>query len=223
MTVVKSKCTVIAAVLIVLGTSANADTVLLNEGFASLAGLAGNGWVLTNNSTPLGSTGWFQGDAGIFAAQAGAPESYAAANFNNAAVGGTISNWLITPTFSTATAVAISFWARADAFAGFADHLAYGLSATGSSNTADFTLGALVTVPTTGWTQYTLSSAAKGAGTFARFAVNYSGSADVSNYLGIDTLSVTSVAAVVPEPSTWLMLGLGLLGLTAVRRRRPLR
>src|SRR5262245_2666704 len=48
------------------------------------------GWVRrANNSSTLGQTGWFQGNPGVFPAQAGAGNSYVGANFLNAAGGGT--------------------------------------------------------------------------------------------------------------------------------------
>ena len=55
-----------------------------------------------------------------------------------------------------------------------------------------------------------------GSGAMARFGIQYSGSYDTSNFVGVDSLVVTSV----PEPATGLMFGAGLLGLMAMRRRR---
>ncbi|MCM3875354.1 MAG: choice-of-anchor J domain-containing protein, partial [Thermoanaerobaculia bacterium] len=72
----------------------------LTENFDSVAGLGAAGWVLTNNSNPAGTTGWFQGNAAAFSAQGGASGSYVAANLNGATFGGNISNWLITPTLA---------------------------------------------------------------------------------------------------------------------------
>jgi PEP-CTERM motif len=66
------------------------------------------------------------------------------------------------------------------------------------------------------WTQYTLSFAAAGAGTLARFAMVYIGSSTTANYIGIDSLTVTSV----PEPGTWLLMGAGMLGMAGLVRRR---
>ena len=37
----------------------------------------------TNNSTEPGTTGWFQGNSGVFPAHSGAPAAYIAANYNN--------------------------------------------------------------------------------------------------------------------------------------------
>lgn len=206
------KKTLCALALMGIAATSQAASVTV-ENFNSVAGLADKGFILRNSSTPLGTTNWFQGDQNIFAAQAGAPNAYIAANYNNAAVDGTIDNWIITPEFSTRNSVFISFFAKADQLAGFSDTLSYGLS-TGGTNAADFTLtpGFVVTGD---WMRYDLSFAATGAETFGRFAIRYSGAANDSNYVGVDTLSIA-----IPEPSTTLILGIGLLGLIASYRRK---
>jgi hypothetical protein len=216
MTCLRLKSAAFAAVLAVSAGATHAATPLISEGFNAVSSLAASGWVLTNASSPVGSVpGWYQGDVGIFTALSGSGESYAASNYNVAAAGGTVSNWLITPAFSTATDVVVSFWAKADIADGYSDQLAYGFSASGSSSIAAFTLGAPTTV-SGNWVQYTLSFAAQGAGSTARFAVASTGSADLANYVGIDSLSVSAV----PEPAAWLMFGGGLLALAVARRRK---
>ncbi|HKE47757.1 MAG TPA: choice-of-anchor J domain-containing protein [Rhodanobacteraceae bacterium] len=69
------------------------------EGFAVVDALGARGWQTANNSVPLGTTGWSQGDPAIFEAWAGAPNSYVAADADNAGAGAqsVVSNWLITP------------------------------------------------------------------------------------------------------------------------------
>ena len=74
---------VAGAGLLMAAASVQASPLLV-EDFDNVAGLTGFGWTLTNNSSTPGLTGWFQGDQQIFASQAGAPEAYIAANFNNA-------------------------------------------------------------------------------------------------------------------------------------------
>jgi hypothetical protein len=188
---------------------------ILQENFDNMAGLTASGWVINNASSPMGITGgWYQGDQTTFSAQNGAPESYAAANYNNAASGGVLDSWLITPEFSTAHDVSVSLWLRGDAFPGFSDLISFGFS-DGSIATALFTMNPTFTAPTDGWTMYTLNLGAQGAGTTGRFAVRYSGMADASNYVGVDNLTVT-----VPEPSTILILAAGLMALTMARRRQ---
>jgi len=204
------KRALIAAAISLAAISAQASDVLLTENFDDVTTLASSGWSFLNLSFPAGTTDWAQGDQSVFTSQAGAPESYISANYNNAAAGGFIFNSLISPTFSTAAAGTITFWARAAADPGYSDALNFGFlgSSFGSFSSQLVTL-------TGEWTEYTVSYAAQGAGSVGRLVLSYVGAADSSNYIGIDTVTVTAV----PEPSTWLLMGLGLAGVAAVRRR----
>jgi hypothetical protein len=207
------KRALIAATISLAAVSAQANDVLLTENFDDITTLAGSGWTMANSSFPIDpvdGTNWYQGDTGNFAAQSGADNSYIAANYHNAAPGGFILNTLASPTFSTEVAGTISFWARAFIYDGYSDTLNFAFlgSTLGSFSSQVVTL-------TGEWTEYTISYAAQGAGSVGRLMFNYFGAADTSNYIGIDTVSVTAV----PEPSTWLLMGLGLAGVVAVRRR----
>lgn len=213
------KQALMATVITFAAASAQSQTMILSESFDSVAGLGGSGWVQTNLSSPVGTLSWFQGNSGIFASQTGAPNAYIGANFLSGADGGALANWLISPTFSTAAAGAVTFYARSAGSQGLSDHIAFGLS-TGSASTGSFTLGSAVTLGT-GWTQYSVNFAAKGAGSIGRFAIEYVGLVDDSEYIGIDTFAVTTFAtAPVPEPSTYALMALGITGLAMVRRRR---
>jgi PEP-CTERM motif len=165
-----------------------------------------------------GSTSFFQGDPFIFTSQSGAPNSYVAANFNNATEPGTINSWLITPQFSTATAGSVTFWARGDVAPGFSDTIAFGMLSSAPGAAPAVTAPTFITAPGA-WTQYTVNFAAAGPGTLGRFAMVYTGPAATSAYIGIDTLTVTAV----PEPGSWLLMGAGLLAMGGLvqRRSRP--
>jgi len=195
--------------------SAKAD-LLLSEGLDNVGALAGQGWVLNNESVPPGPVeGWFQGDIVTFTSHRGAPEAYIALNFLAAEPGGFLDNWMITPEFSTATSVLVSFWLRAEPFEGTSDQVRFGFS-DGSDDLLDFALDTVVTFPTDGWTRYTISLGSQGAGSTGRFGFQHFGVADLSNYVGLDTLTINEV----PEPSMAMILGLGLAGFAVARRRR---
>lgn len=209
----KLRVSIAALVMVGIAAAVQAQTSI-QEGFENVSTLTSRGWLISNVSSPVGPTGWFQGDSSQFRAQAGSGSSYIAANFNNALPGGTINDWLISPSFSVAQGGTVSFWTRADVAEGFGDTLRFGFS-NGSASFASFALGAAQTISDT-WTRYSFTFAAQ-PGASARFALLYSGAADVSNYVGIDSFSVTPV----PEPETWalMLLGISSLGLIARRRR----
>lgn len=87
--------------------------VSCTEGFENVAGLTSKGWVIKNNSDPLGTTNWFQGIAARFPAQAGSNNSYASADSNNASGQfPVLSDWLITPDIAFASGSTFSFYTR---------------------------------------------------------------------------------------------------------------
>ncbi len=202
------------------------------ENFDNIANLPGSGWVLTNNSSPAGTTGWFQGNTAVFDAYSGAPDSYIAANFNNAGFGGNISNWLMTPVFDLSVPNRITFWTRTETGSIFPDSLEVRLSTNGassfvgstSSSVGDFTSLLLSINPTLsvggypeGWTQYQIDLSAAGSGTNGRVGFRYlvTDTSVNGDYIGIDSFTQTPV----PEPLTMVTLGTGLLGI-AIRRLR---
>ncbi|WP_323143358.1 choice-of-anchor J family PEP-CTERM protein [Massilia phyllosphaerae] len=203
--------TLFCALLLACAGAAHASII---ESFDDVAGLAAKGFILRNASTPAGTNAFFQGNSRVFSAYDGASNAYLGANYDSAAAGGSIDDWLISPEFSTASRGTISFYARAGADPGYVDSFQFGLS-TGGTGAADFVLGALTAAPTGDWTRYTLDFAGTGiAGSVGRFAIRYTGPSDSANYIGIDSLSVQ-----LPEPSAIALLGLGLAGVGASRRR----
>jgi hypothetical protein len=219
--------------------AANANAVQLTEGFNDITTLAGSGWNLTNNSTAGGSSpNWFQGNTGVFNSQAGAADSYIAGNFNAASpAGGDISLWLITPQVTIDNGVSISFYTRTEPGSLFPDRLELRASTSGSStnvgstttSVGDFTNLLLSVNPTlaTGaypeaWTLFTaVVSGVVGGPVNGRFAFRYFVTDTLANsdYIGIDTVSISDPGTPVPLPaSAWLLLS-GVMVLVLLRRR----
>jgi hypothetical protein len=210
------KRALMGAAITLAALSAQAQTVLLNEDFSNVAGLGAAGWFLQNDSFPAATNDWFQGNSGIFASQSGADGAYIAADFLSAPAGGFIDNLLITPFFSLASDVVLTFWARADILEGFSDSFAVLAGIVPNGGSEGVTQVFADTVATGGWTQYSVTLAAQGAGSMGRFAFEYFGNADTSNYIGIDTVTVTAV----PEPGTYVLMAMGLGAIAFARRRR---
>lgn len=197
--------------------AARADNVeILNEGFSNMSSL--QGWVQVNNSNPRG-LGWLQGNSGIFPAQAGANDSYAAANYLCAQDGtGTVDTWLITPSVTLSGNSTISFFTRSsnDQPGPYNDQLEVSF-ALGSGTDINAFSNLLTGIGPGGypadWTQYSANLSATGP---VRFAFHYVGSAAELSFIGIDSVSVVTA---VPEPSLSLMLCLGLGALGLMRRK----
>jgi hypothetical protein len=209
------KTKLIALALLALGAVQAQATVVLSESFDDVRTLAGSGWQVFNDSTPGGSTTWFQGNTGVFGPNEGT--GYVAANFLAAPAGGFISLYLIAPELLLSDGDTISFWTRTESDSQWADVLGVGIK-------DSIILPWLVVNPNADfggypdvWTQYTAVISGLGATpTAVRFSFLYYGNADDLNYIGIDSLEVDHR---VPEPGTLMLLGLGLAGLGFVRRR----
>ena len=203
-----------------------AATPAFTEGFEDITTLPGKGWFTQNNSTPAGTTGWFQGNPdvanGLFVAQAGPANSYIGANFRNSVGTGTISNWLLTPVIELRNGDVFTFYTRTTDTARFADRLQVRLSTNGASTNVgtgvngvgDFTTLVLdinptyVSGPSGGypvtWTQYTITitsgatTPVNGRLAFRYFVEDGGPDGANSNYIGIDTFAYTPVGGGTP-------------------------
>jgi len=222
--------TAVAAAALAFSFSASAASLV--EGF-DVVPVAG--WTTVNNSAPIGTTGYFQGGPAVFNAFSGAPDSYVGVNFNSGSGVAAISNWLITPTLTFSNGDVVSFFTRTSTGSAYPDRLQLRFSNGGGTDVGatptsvgNFTTLLLDINPTLNaggfpevWTQFSATISGldgpfiSGAVAFRYFVTNAGPVGDNSNYIGIDSFSITPV----PEPTTWLLMGLG-LGALALRRKQ---
>ena len=202
---------IILGLWMVLGV-ANVRAQAITEGFTDITTLPAAGWFTQNNSTPVGTTTWFQGNPAVFPAQAGATNSYIGANFNATTGTNTISVWLLTPNRTFNNGDVIKFWTRNPTGNPFPDRLEVRLSTNGASTnvgTGPTGIGDFTTLLTTinpdltvggypeVWTEFTLTlsglpaGGASGRVAFRYFVTDGGPSGDNSNFIGIDTFSYT--------------------------------
>jgi hypothetical protein len=226
-----------AAALLALAPAAPAQIV---EGFDDVSLLPGLGWFIQNNSTPPTGTSVFQGNPAVFAAHSGAANSYAGMNFQastGTAGTETLSVWLLTPEIPLDNGTTISFFTRTVTANPFPDRLQVRLSTAGAStnvgtapaDVGDFTNLLVDINPTyaTGgvypetFTEFPLTISGLPGPTTGRVAFRYfvengGPNGANSNFIGIDTLSITPV----PEPTSLALAGLaGAVGLVWRRRK----
>ena len=192
---------------------------LVNETFTTAIPLPA-GWASQNLSSPVGSTGWFQGNTGVFPGNT--PPGYIGANFNNTTGTNTISNWLFMPNVTLKNGDVMRFFTRRIA-SPFPDRLQVRMSTNGASvnagasNTSvgDFTTLLLDINPTytgtgypTAWTQFTTTlSGLPAAGISGRLAFRYfveSGGPTGANsdYIGIDDVVYSTSGILTPTTCT---------------------
>ncbi|RFP19125.1 MULTISPECIES: choice-of-anchor J family PEP-CTERM protein [unclassified Duganella] len=210
-------------------TSSAFASPLLSEGFNDIGTLASSGWVMTNNSNPVGATSWYQGQDFAFHAAQGPSDSYISANNGNTNFSGSISNWLITPEVAMANGEKLNFSLRLLAEVGAIDTVEVYYSTAGASSnvgstatsTGDFHLLQTYSASTdNGWSNNSLTLSGLSGSTTGRYAFRYvvDNTAINGDTIGIDSVNISAV----PEPTTALMLLLG-LGVVAVSRKKQLR
>lgn len=210
---IKNVLAILAIVSVSILPSTTLNAQAFTEDFNDITTLAGSGWYAQNNSTTVGTTNWFQGNATVFAAYNGATDDYLGANFNNTTAANTISNWYCMPNVTIKNGDVISFWTRKNAPDVYPDRLELRMSTNGASTNVgplgnatavgDFTTlltsvnPALVTgIYPIVWTQYSVTISGLASPMSGRFALRYfvtnGGPAGAnSDYIGIDNVVYT--------------------------------
>lgn len=119
---------------LMIGGAAKAQ-VTFSEGFDDLAG---NGWTVVNNSNPMGTTMWSQGQGGVGvdAGHSGDATSYVEDTYTATtdAGSGTISDWLISPATMIDNGDSISLWTISYNSATYADRVEVRISPNGGNS-----------------------------------------------------------------------------------------
>lgn len=179
-----------------------------------------NGWLIINNSTPIGVNNWFQGDVTKFASQSGADNSYIAADHQGTGLdfnGNTNCNYLIMPPEASGE---LTFWTRSrlsdDETMVFPDRLYVVFSPSGAFATGnclddfgDFTEEIFVINPKLSssingfpegyplfeWQEFTVDIPANGRAAFVHYVTNGGPHGINAKYVGIDSVSWTGNSA----------------------------
>jgi hypothetical protein len=201
------------------------------------------GWVMDQNNVPTNSPLWFQGidpaaNPLSFPAYNGPPTSYAAASWSLGS--SQIDTWMLSPELILNNGDTFSFYARQQDYVGpgnsdpfgFANALQVRLSTSGASTDIGSAYGdvgvftslqvdinpsfAKAGFPEV-WTLYSFSYT--GASTTGRVGFRfYTPDVDeYGSYIGVDAFETT--ATLVPEPTSIMLMGIGLVGLAYHRRR----
>lgn len=189
-----------------------------SEGFVDITNLPG--WIMDNQSNPVGTTNWFQGNDAVFAAQAGGSTEYIAANYNNTS-GSNICNWLIMPDLGYLQTV--SFWTRTATGSTYPDRLVVVHSPTGGTTTGDCfggfgdftnTLTEINPGLNSGgypqdWTQFTSDVNGTGRVAFVYWVADGGPFGNNSDYIGIDSVEWVAGA---PEADVQLTISNNAVG-----------
>jgi hypothetical protein len=162
----------------------------INEGFTPSWSAPSSGWVIVNNSSPIGSTTWAQGNSIIFSALSGPATAYLGINYLTASQStpAIISNFLITPTVSLSNGQIIQFATRTGVNTLYADRLQLLMSTQGTSTFVGTTSASV--------------------GDFTNLLL------DVNPLLSLASTSVVSSGTVNGYPNAWAVYTTTLTGIT---------
>src|SRR5262245_54044321 len=108
----KRECLVLTAATL-WGSAGLARAQSFNEHFDAVVsgtGVAAPGWLVQNNSQPVGQATYFPGNSAVFPSQS--TSGYLGVNYESVASAGTISNWQLTPPVLLQNSQSLVFFTR---------------------------------------------------------------------------------------------------------------
>ena len=175
--------------LLLIASVTQAQTQI-NQSFSPPWSTALNGWANVNNSTPIGTTTWGQGNSVIFPAASGAANAYLGILYLTASqtASATISNFLITPTVSLSNGQVFRFATRTGVGSQYPDGLQVRMSTQGTSTF--------------------VGSGANSVGDFTNLLL------DINPIFSLSNSSVVSNGTVNGYPDAWTVYTTTLTGIT---------
>jgi hypothetical protein len=185
--------------------------IILQENFDALGSptiTLPPGWTQTNQSSPIGTTGWFRGITSAFTSYNGPADGYIAVNYQSGAGVSNLSNWLMTPSITVQNGDEVSFYTRVPG-SQYPDRMELRMSTSGDSSvnpSGSTGLGSFTTLctsvnqnltvggyPTT-WTKITYVVTGLSGQVLCKFALRYNvtggGTGNNSDYVGVDAFQV---------------------------------
>ena len=179
------------------------------DGANDTTALRTRGYLIYQNSTPRGSTFWFQGNETVFPAYNGPTTGYVGANFNATTGVGQIDVWMVTPKVTGGGIQAgdsLYFYSRTSTGSTWPDSIRVMYSTTDSTVAGSWTeLGRFLVSSAGTWEKRGFRAPTASAN--GRFAIRYTvanggPSGSNSNYIGIDALSIER-SGTPPPTATW--------------------
>ncbi len=174
------------------------------DGANDTAALRARGYKFYQQSVPVGTTNWFQGNSTVFTAYNGPSTGYVGANYNATSGVGTIDLWLVLP-FQVGGYQAgdsVYFYHRSPDASTYPDSMRVMYSAADSTPAGTWTELGRFKTSTAGWAlaKYRIATTSATGRVAIRYAVANGGPSGAnSDYIGIDALSIVRTSA----PPVW--------------------
>ena len=170
------------------------------DGANDTAALRARGYKFYQQSVPVGTTNWFQGNSTVFTAYNGPSTGYVGANYNATSGVGVIDLWLVLPYQAGGYQAgdSIYFWHRSPDASTYPDSIRVMFSSADSTPAGTWTEIGRFKTSTAGWAQakYRIATTSASGRVAIRYAVANAGPSGAnSDYIGIDALTIIRTAS----------------------------